>query len=61
MDGKPLEVPSRARRLTAKGMRLAVLRRGETLVATWREGGHTCVLASRDMSLDEIVAFATWS
>jgi hypothetical protein len=61
VDGKPLDVPSGARRVTAKGMRLAVLRRGGTLVITWREGGHTCVLASRNMSVDEMVAFASWS
>ena len=61
VDGKPLDVPSGARRLTAKGMHVAVLRRGKTLVVTWREGGHTCVLASRDMGLNEMVAFATWS
>ena len=61
VDGKPLAVPSGARRLTVKGMRLAVLRRGKTVVVTWREGGHTCVLASRDMGVNEMVAFATWS
>jgi hypothetical protein len=62
VDGKALQVPDSARRLTAKGgMRLAVVRRGDTLVVTWRERGHTCVLASRDMSVDEMVAFATWS
>jgi hypothetical protein len=61
VDGKPLDVPSGARRLTAKGKRLAVLRRGKALVVTWREGGHTCVLASRDMGVDAMVDFATWS
>jgi hypothetical protein len=61
VDGKPLSVPDGARRLSAKGIRLAVVRREGTLIVTWQEGGHTCVLASRDMSVKELVAFATWS
>jgi hypothetical protein len=61
VDGDPLDVPAGARRVSAKGDGYDVFRRGETLIVTWREGGHTCVLASRDLDEDRLVAFATWS
>jgi hypothetical protein len=61
VDGEPLELPAGARRVSRKGKDLAVLRRGGALVLTWRQGGHTCVLASRELDLDELAAFATWS
>lgn len=61
VDGKPLSVPSGAPRVTRGGLRLAVLRRHGALVVTWREGGHTCVLASRSASLERLVAWAAWT
>ncbi|HEY8768928.1 MAG TPA: hypothetical protein VIM03_00200 [Thermoleophilaceae bacterium] len=61
VDGKPLSVPSGARRVTRKGLRVAILRRHGARVVTWREGGHTCVLASRSASLQRLVAWAAWS
>jgi hypothetical protein len=61
VDGDPLDVPERARQLTAKGLRLAAFRDGDAVVLTWRAKGHTCVLASRDLDVDRLVAFATWS
>ena len=57
----PLDVPDRARRLTAKGLRLAAFRDGDAVVLTWRAKGHTCVLASRDLDVKRLLAFATWS
>lgn len=61
VDGKPLSVPSGARRVTREGLRVAVLRRHGALVVTWREGGHTCILASRSASLERLVAWAAWT
>ena len=61
VDGKPLSVPSGARRVTREGLRIAILRRHGALVVTWREGGHTCVLASRSASLERLVAWAAWT
>ena len=61
VDGDPLEVPENARRLRAKGLRLAAFRDGDTTVVTWRAKGQTCVLASRELDVKRLVAFATWS
>jgi hypothetical protein len=61
VDGAPLEVPAGARRINREGLRLAVLRRHGALVVTWQQRGHTCVLASRALGLQELIAFADWS
>jgi hypothetical protein len=61
VDGKPLSVPSGARWVTRNGLRVAILRRRGARVVTWREGGHTCVLASRTASVERLVAWAAWS
>jgi hypothetical protein len=60
VDGEALEVPADARRLEVKGKRLATFRSDGATVLTWRERGHTCVLASRDLGVDRLVAFAAW-
>ena len=60
VDGKALEVPAHARRLEVKGKRLAAFRSDGATVLTWRERGRTCVLASRDLGVDRLVAFAAW-
>jgi hypothetical protein len=61
VDGDPLEVPAGVRRISAEGLRLAVLRRDGALVVTWRQNGHTCVLAGRTANLDQLIAWANWS
>jgi hypothetical protein len=61
VDGAPLNQPAGARRVSSDGRRFAVLRRDGALVVTWRQGGHTCVLASRSASLKALLALATWS
>jgi hypothetical protein len=61
VSGKPLPVPSGARRVSHGGEEFAVLRRHGALVVTWREGGHTCVLASRTASLKRLVIWADWT
>jgi hypothetical protein len=61
VDGAPLERPAGARQVVSDGRRFAVLRRGGALVVTWRQGGHTCVLASRSAPLKALLALATWS
>lgn len=61
VDGDPLEVPADARRIDVKGKRLAAWRSDGTTVLTWREQGHTCVLASRELGVKRLVAFAAWS
>jgi hypothetical protein len=61
VSGKPLPVPSGARRVTRDGLRLAAFRRHGALVVAWREGGHTCVLASKSVNLDRLLTWAAWS
>ncbi len=61
VDGAPLDRPAGARHVSSDGRRFAVLRRDNALVVTWRQGGHTCVLASRSASLEALLALATWS
>lgn len=60
VDGPPLRVPSAARAASADGVDAAVLRDDGAVVVTWRRGGHTCVLASRDVPAEELLRLATW-
>lgn len=63
VDGKPLEQPGSAKRVTRGGVRLAVVRRGDATVVTWERDGHTCVLAGRSgPGMEErLVSFAAWA
>jgi hypothetical protein len=61
VGGKPLPVPAGARRVVKGDLRLAVLRRGGALVVAWRQGGHTCVLATHDGTVRQLLAWADWS
>lgn len=60
VDGTPLAWP-RARAVQRGDRRYAVLRRDGATIVTWRQGGHTCVLASRSAPLRAMLALATWS
>jgi hypothetical protein len=61
VGGKPLAWPKGAQRVTAGGIDLAVHKRGDATVVTWRRDGHTCVLATRGgASVDRLVRYATW-
>lgn len=62
VDGEPLPEPDGARHVTVDGVRLAVVRRDGATVVTWRRGGHTCVLASRERGAEpQLIRFATWA
>jgi hypothetical protein len=58
--GAPLERPG-GRELHRDGKGLTVLRRDGATVVTWRQQGHTCVLASRSAPLRDMLALASWS
>jgi hypothetical protein len=56
--GKPLEVPAGAKTVNHAGREFEAFRSHGALVVTWRKAGHTCVIASRDASLDRLVDWA---
>ena len=57
----PLHVPGDARRTTRASTDFAVLHQGGATVVTWRRAGHTCVLASRSVGADRLLALAGWT
>ncbi len=61
VDGAPLAEPAGARQLSSDGRRFAVLRHDGATVVTWRQGGHTCIVASRSAPLKALLTMATWS
>jgi hypothetical protein len=62
VSGAPLAEPDGARHRTENGVRLAIVRRGDLTVVTWRRDGHTCVLAGRGPGMEErLVSFASWA
>jgi hypothetical protein len=61
VGGRPLEVPAGARHLTVAGVDLSVVRHGGATIMTWRRGGHTCVLAARNASVEQLARFATYN
>jgi hypothetical protein len=58
VDGRPLSVPSSARRVTYEGLDVAVLRRGDARYITWERDGHTCILATRAAGLAGLLELA---
>ena len=62
VDGKPLPEPKGAREIRAGGQTLYSVTKGDATVVTWRQGGHTCVLAARGPGVErQLVRFATWA
>jgi hypothetical protein len=57
VDGAPLHWPDGALRTTPHGTPVVVFHRDGALAVAWRRGGHTCVLATRDTTLDELLEF----
>jgi hypothetical protein len=61
VDGPPLPVAAGVRTVTRDGTRFAVLQHpAGTTIVTWRRGGHTCVLASRDATAQAMLEMASW-
>lgn len=55
--GAPLPWPGGAPRVTPGGAAVLAFRRDGALAVTWRRGGHTCLLASRDVPVAELLEF----
>lgn len=60
VDGPALSAPD-ANLSAYENVRAAVFRRGDALVLTWRRGGHTCVLTSRDVGARRMLELAARS
>ncbi len=60
VDGHPLRVPPTAPPATYKRINGRVIRRGGSLAVIWEQGGHTCIVASRDTGLAQLLRFAAW-
>jgi hypothetical protein len=59
--GRPaLPLAAAAPTVVRNGVRFAVLREGGATIVTWRLGGRTCVLASRDASAEALLRIAAW-
>ncbi|HVR05504.1 MAG TPA: hypothetical protein VMS02_05640 [Solirubrobacteraceae bacterium] len=58
--GGPLAVP-RGSAVRWHGVVFHVLRSGGATIVTWRQDGHTCVLAARGVGSDTLLRLAGWS
>jgi hypothetical protein len=59
--GRPgLRLAAGATTVVRHGVRFAVLRDAGATIVTWRRGGRTCVLASRDASAAALLRIAAW-
>jgi hypothetical protein len=57
--GSPVRRPA-GRTVRFAGRRYVVLRAAGATVVSWRQAGHTCVLASTTVASRDLVRFASW-
>ncbi len=60
IDGRPLAAPAGARTVEVTGWPVRVARIDGALVVSWERGGHTCVLATRTATLEQLLGFVAW-
>jgi hypothetical protein len=60
VGGPPLRLTGRASSVVRHGTRFSVVRGAQATIVTWRRGGRTCVLASRQASADALLRMAAW-
>jgi hypothetical protein len=60
VGGKALPWPKDAKQVRSAGLDLRIYKQDGATVVTWRELGHTCVLASRSLPASQLVRMATW-
>lgn len=61
VSGPGLAVPAQGRAVTNGSVRFTVLRRGAVRLITWRQAGHTCVIAGTHTSSQQLLALAAAS
>ncbi len=57
--GRALALPSGAA-TTLRGVRFHILNSAGATVVTWRQAGHTCILAARGVTSNTLVQLAAW-
>ncbi len=60
VEGAPLRVPASAPRASFRQVRARVLHRDGGTAVVWTQGGHTCIVASRDAGVAQLLRFAAW-
>ena len=60
VEGPALPISRGGRSVAYDGVRFAVIHRAGATIVTWRRGGHTCVLASRDATEQAMLEMASW-
>jgi hypothetical protein len=58
--GRPLPIPTGAGTVARGGVRYRVLTSGGVTVLTWRQAGHTCILAARGVDSATLLHLASW-
>jgi hypothetical protein len=58
--GSALPTPTGARTAERGGVRFQVLASGAVTILTWREAGHTCILAARGVDSQTLLRLASW-
>jgi hypothetical protein len=61
VDGDALDRPKDSKVVDVDGTPVAVKRDGDTLTASWRVNGHTCILASKTAGEAQLLHLADWA
>jgi hypothetical protein len=60
VGGRALEQPAGAQETWAGGAPVRILHRAGAVVVSWERAGHTCVLASRNATVAQLLRFVAW-
>jgi hypothetical protein len=60
VDGPPLALPTSALPISYRHVDGHLVHRGDALAVVWERGGHTCIVASRDAGLRQLLRFTAW-
>jgi len=60
VSGSPLATPAGAQQIVRNGVPMWTVSNAGTTIVTWERDGHSCVLASSDVSARYLQALASW-
>jgi hypothetical protein len=61
VDGDALPKPDGAKVVDVNGTDVALTRDGDTLTASWEVDGHTCILATKAASEEQLLDLVNWA